>query len=374
MGNTFYMAVDGDDEVSCEEAQSPDTPRQTLVGGVACLLSGDRLYALEGLYTGSNFDTSITPIPSGLDWKNPTTIAAAPDAEVQWNFQIRLANADESYIVFRDLILDGSSRGPNADGISLAGITHHIRFDNIELRNWQSEGLRADSGIHHIEMLGGSAHHNGPTEEGGGGAITFSGDDALFQGVAFYENNNNTLLIYSSQLDPPEDGLADRNTVRGCQIYRNGLLVPGSGIAIDGNENLIYNNLIYDNVGTSIFVGYSPASGDNKIFHNTVYSNTGRAVHLGAFQMADFGDRVENNIFFGNSNPQVLDEATDSIVQNNFEGDPLFVSTTTPPDLHLMPDSPAKNYAPALADVTEDFDGLPRPVGGLADAGAYEVQ
>ncbi len=57
---------------------------------------------------------------------------------------------------------------------------------------------------------------------------------------------------------------------------------------------------------------------------------------------------------------------------NSISLNPTFVGGTGPLAYRLGSDSPARDAIPSIAGVTADYEGLPRPAGSNADAGAFE--
>src|SRR4029078_3769653 len=70
---TYYVATTGNDATSCASAQSANTPRATVPGGVACLGSGDTLIIKAGTYriTGAGVGMIQNP-PAGSASAYPT--------------------------------------------------------------------------------------------------------------------------------------------------------------------------------------------------------------------------------------------------------------------------------------------------------------
>ena len=201
------------------------------------------------------------------------------------------------------------------------------------------------------------------------------------------------------------DGLIEQN-----MIYENG--VGGcAGINMDGVTNtLIRNNLLYQNHATGIAIFQQDGavcSHDNRVLNNTlVMANDARwAILLSATDCTN--NKLFNNILYtyhawrgvislpastvsgfasdynvvmsrfstddGNSvitlaQWQALGYDTHSLIATPTE---LFLNEPGY-DYHLKAGSPAIDVGTTLPDVSDDWDGQPRPVGAGFDIGADE--
>lgn len=127
---------------------------------------------------------------------------------------------------------------------------------------------------------------------------------------------NGTGGEYSAGILVYEHTEIDSNTV-----YQN----SNHGIAVQGNQNRLLRNVVYDNGGMGIFItGYEShwnammdSGDDNLILHNTVVGNGGWGVYLygGAGQDCR-GTVIQNNIFMNNHDYQIVVErhAVDGLV------------------------------------------------------------
>ena len=138
----------------------------------------------------------------------------------------------------------------------------------------------------------------------------------------------------------------------------------GSGIENDRSHPIITNNTIAYNYGGSGIANFNtsnPALANNIITSNGVY---GIHQDLTSSPTKTYNDVWANawGDYYGTGG------GTGSI-----SSDPRFVSMF---DAHLLCSSPAinagSNSAPPVP--VNDFDNLPRPVGGVVDMGAYEKQ
>lgn len=158
----------------------------------------------------------------------------------------------------------------------------------------------------------------------------------------------------------------------------------------------VYNNLVYNNPGDGINIGwYSKAPIENiKIVSNTVYNNGGGiGWTTGGIQLNYAGMTnilVQNNIVSQNNGFQIRTTVpAQTIITNNLtygfrnyssetrgqnyvDADPKFVNPSSS-DFHLQISSPAINKGTSTNTPSTDFDGNTRPKGAGYDIGAYEL-
>jgi hypothetical protein len=206
------------------------------------------------------------------------------------------------------------------------------------------------------------------------------------------------------------DGVITGAVVEANVIHGNGR-GGGSGINGDGVQGSRFvNNVLYDNhaSGISLYrIDGGAGSSGNLVAHNTIVqaSDARWAINI---RDGSTGNRVVNNIlltlhtyrgaisvsddslpgfssdFNAVTGRFTLDDG-DSILDlsrwRQATGQDLHSFVSTPAallvdlaggDLHLRADAPARDVAMALADITTDFEGTPRPVGPASDIGADE--
>ena len=137
--------------------------------------------------------------------------------------------------------------GPN--GIYLSSGAHHNRFERLEVKNSQGNGIvfsNNNGNSPFNEVLNCSIHDNGryPGVNQGYGAYVFTSDN-LFEGNDIYNNGGYGLHFYNNS------GATDvaRNVIRYNRIHDNGTHGGTNyGIVVAwGTGNLIYGNQVYGN-------------------------------------------------------------------------------------------------------------------------------
>ena len=173
--------------------------------------------------------------------------------------------------------------------------------------------------------------YNNPKEKGGGGAINFKGSAAVGDVI------NSTFANNTAGLNGGGVRNAGTTNFTNCTFSGNSAPNEGGGVYDDGVTNM-QNTIVAGSLGSGNCSGTINDLGTN-------LSDDG---------VCGFGP--------GDNTDPMLDPAG---LQDN--GGPT-------PTIGLLLDSPAINGAADCAGLTVDQRGMPRPVGGACDIGAFEVQ
>jgi hypothetical protein len=299
-------------------------PWLTLRYAVAQLRAGDTLYIRGGIYSGAEnvIDSEVNVVPSGTSWSDVITIAGyfsevvtlqPPDGQQA----IRLTASGPHYLVFQDFIVDmvrqsvqASQGGP--DGIYLSGGANHNRFQRLEIKNNQGNGIMFSDNNGNSpfnEVLNCSIHDNGqyPGTNTGYGAYVFTTDN-LFEGNDVYNNGGYGLHFFSEK----SSSSVSRNTIQKNRIHDNGTHGGTNyGIVVaSGDANVIQDNNIYFNRGgVQVYTRSSNASVNN----NTIYNNTPLE---GVLVLDATGTVVKDNIVYANG-VNIVDQGSGTTLSNN---------------------------------------------------------
>lgn len=380
----YYVSTAGNDTNSCAAAQAAATPKLTIAAGLTCLAAGDTLFLRGGTYTGSSnlIDSERSSVPSGTSWAAAITIAGYPGETVtirppDGRQAIRLTAGAPHYLIFQDLILDGIDQtilsvngGP--DLVYLSSGAHHNRFERLDVRNNAANGFALSSHngpADYNEILNCAIHDNGRLDEGNSGyGIYLKTSHNTIAGNDIYRNNGYGVHQNASA------GHGNNNVILGNRIHDNAVHgtigVGGSTsyavVLINGDNNLIANNLIYGNHGGILIYNNTTNA---RVYNNTITGNRYNAIDLQYFGSAPF---IRNNIVFNNGGTIVNYGGTGTpVVEHNLMGDPAFVDAAGK-DFRLNWFSTAKDQGVLLPEVTEDFAGVRRPQAGIYDIGAFE--
>ena len=289
---TYYTATNGSDANPGSRFQ----PFRTIKKGLSVLASGDTLYLRGGTYHEAIRPT-VGAIPNGTSWDHATTIAGFPGetvtlAPADWGEAVLLGDGGQfGYMIFNNLTLDGQGIVP---GIYLAGDTHHIRFNNCEIKN---------SGRHSV--FGGGAFNeviNSRIHDGAAYGFYYSGHDSLFNNNDVFNHGGYAYHIYNT----------GATNINNNIICNNRIFMTGGVILTHGSNNLLCNSQVYEN-GIGIHLDYGCI--DCRVSNNTIYRNTFNAIKVGEGAVNTI---IENNILFDNGKG-IADSGVGTILINNVD-------------------------------------------------------
>ncbi len=399
---TYYVATTGDDSQSCAQAQSELTPRQTISIGMACLAAGDVLELKGGSYNEFVFNNGNNLFPDGTGPNNLTTIRGAAGESVIWTASggqhIFLMKNAGSYTRFENIEFDGSTLGvppilPNgkvAPGFfgsdpwkhfrQDGGITVGLEFVNNIVHDGPNNGMFNSSTTSSWLIEGNEFYDNGRAGSQFSNNMYLKGDNHVIRGNRVYTTlgavgqSASGIRIAHNQ---NEDDGSNNNLVE-----KNFISVGGGGIAFGtGTNNIVRNNIVTSsssqppgNVGILLWAqGGIGLNDNNKIYNNTVYKMRNCIGTLNTEYFSITNSEANNNILYNCTSNTIQDPDGVIATANNLTTDPLFVDLTND-DYHVQTGSPAIDTGIILADVFEDYEGVPRPQGIASDIGAFESQ
>ncbi len=356
-------------------------PVQTLSHGASLLSAGDTLLMRGGVYGGLNANTDT--IPTGTSWNDAPIISAYPGETVTLRpyggEAINLTKPYIQYVIFDGLHIDAVN---NTVGISIRNEAHHIRFQNVEVKNAIKDGVTIFPGDQvpifdsFIEFINCEVHHNGSSFLSHGFYISTSSN--LVTQSEIHHNSSFGIHAYYS---PPPSGNPNvrvNNNVFSRNVVHNNSLNSGSSPAIllsSGDGNMAYNNVIYASKNGIRVENNNPTN--SKVFNNTIYkTNPGVGISISA---QSTGAIVKNNFILWDTGDGIQDAGLNTMVQSNLEIDlpntptfaPKFVDAANF-DFHLQTGSPAIDAGTTVTQVVNDFDDVARPQGSDYDVGAFE--
>jgi parallel beta-helix repeat protein len=363
---TYYTATTGSDSNLGTLAQ----PFRTIKKGIGVLKAGDTLYLRAGTYMEKISQLSY-PIPSGTSFNNSVTIAGYPNETVTIQAGIDITTA--RYLIFKDFVIlgDGVAIGSGRDAQGFPSQDNFLRFQNIEVHHWQgadTHGFFVNS--NHNEFLNVKVHDSPTDPANRHHGYYIQGAYNLLDGGEIYNCTGYGIQLYNGYWSGGNGGPVHDNIVRNVRIHNNGGSSNSGGIVISkGNNNLVYNNVIYNIIhnGSGIDVNYDATN--TKIYNNTIYSNSGYGIFIGS---SSSGTSVKNNIIYRNISP-IRNDGSGTNISHNSTTDPAFINTGTN-DFRLQSTSLAIDAGTSINEVTVDCMGVPRPQGAGYDIGAYEYQ
>jgi hypothetical protein len=346
-GVCYYVAATGGSDGNAGDSAHPFLTIQHAAGIVN---AGDVVIVRNGVYTGSS--SAVLDIGRG----------GTPTAWVTFKAEHKWGAA-----------LDGGG-SPGVQGVSDAGVhfsASYVRVEGFEIRWVWHDGV--DMGSTDIALAGNNIHDVGRYCESGALGIS---------AIAAYANN---LLIEQNwihdigRLSPGEYGCAP--TTDYWQNHDHGIYLS------NGNNILIRNNVFYNiNHGWAVH-RYGSTCDQVWVVNNTfAFPNPNRDGQI-ILASTTTNLYIRNNIFYQPGlNIAISGTESSAIISNNISTgaiggggtgtnlintDPLLVNPLGL-DFHLQAGSPARGAGVSLSNVTNDFDGKPRPVGAAYDIGAYQ--
>ena len=278
-GKHYYVATNGNNSNSCATATNINSPKRTITGasgGLSCLaaVNGDWLEIRGGTYA-ENITTSAQPIASGTNWDNATVIKGYANETVTLaptNGGSAIALEKAQYMILANLVIDGSNNPNTGDAAIWFGTTtlqayppsHHLRFQNIEVKNWYGNNMEAFGDF--SEILDSSFHDNRASN---GYAIYATGHDNIFEGNEIYNHGGFGIHNYCNGC---ANSGPSRNIYRFNEIYNTGYDLVNSPSALllqsgDGIE--AYGNIVRDNA----YIGIDVNGTNTVVYDNTVVGN-----------------------------------------------------------------------------------------------------
>jgi hypothetical protein len=393
--DTFYVAKTGTDEGPCTKAM----PCQSINRGITRMSGGDTLIVHEGVYK-ETFDCKSFPerdscIPGGTDWTTATRIVAAEGEVVKikpkakrTSFRVfGFSDPEARYIILDGLIIDATA--VSGEAVKITSGASHIRLVNCEIRNSSiSHGVLITNGkgvSEFNEIINCRIHDNGNSWVGPASPphnIYLQTGNNLVDGCDIFNSPHGVAILHF-------DG-GSSNVFRNNVIHEN-----LDGIILGGDNDTVYNNVFYSQVGIDIKLGSGSGTiNDIQVYNNTCYdSGAGAFVGVDAAGTSVLNAVVKNNIFFQREKSvdsiHIFPDAVGTLCENNLvrrsvvdagrnatlaantAGDPAFVNPENH-DYHLTAASSGRNRGTPVDVVKTDKDGVSRPQEGIYDIGAYE--
>jgi hypothetical protein len=344
------VATDGVDGAAC----TLEAPCATLAHVAGRMSAGHTLYLRAGTYA-QRLDSLTAPIPGGMSWDTPTTIAAYGQEIVTLDMTSFILAwfrnpATDHYLILDRLIFEGSSPpSTETTGMVFEEGTHHIRVQNSRFQNMRFYHVMVNGGDH-IQLLNNTFTDN---VEVSSVALQGNVDSLVIQGNTFANSAEHGILT----LEAP--------AVTNAQLTRNVFQgMGGAGLVLGEGSvgTLVANNLVHSST-TGVQVG-TLAQG-TKVYNNTLADNTGTGLQI---DTGATGTLVTNTLVYGNGSG-IVNNGTGTVLTTNLTTDPGFVGGGS--YKIASGTSPAVDTGTDLAEVPTDLEGMMRPA-GATDIGAYD--
>ena len=377
----YWVAKDGSDANSCVQAQTEGTAKLTIAAGMTCLSSGETLTVKDGTYVEQSLGGQM---PNGTAGDYTTvrcntgdTCIVDPPGGALRAFDFNNGNnVTNAYKEIDGIDCDGDSVMTNC--MKITGPTNYIRVKNVDWHHTGGSVILTVNNTHigWTEAFGGHEIFDSIIRQGGqdcGSGVNptdygmyIAHDNTHVRGNTIHSNNGYGIQGYDSVGSPTGDVIEDNI------IYNNGDQACGSskhgGMTMQGNNNIVRNNVFYENLTSCIDLGGS----GNKFFNNTCADSLGGAWSAGIYVLSS-GNEARNNIIYGNAGSAIQLNGFSLTQQTNLTTDPSFTNAAAD-DYTIGSGSAACEAGTDLSpDVTDDIDGTARPQDSSYEIGAYET-
>jgi len=293
---TYYVDKSGDDSNSCTTAQdtAPERAKQSITNALGCPSPGDTIIVRQGTY--DEFISSyLFTIPSGTEGY-PITLMANPGDIVTidggsdprgWDSIVQLT--DVHYFVVSGFIIDGLGLATLCVGIEWPSTGIRVEYNEIKGSALSAVLIDATG----TELVGNYIHDGGyyeGSEPPYGYGLYLSSSGNLIEGNEVYNMGRYGMHFYS------QTGTLHDNIITDNRIHHNNQMLGGAGMILGGQNNLVSNNLIYDeNNGHGIEVDYSDSE-NNEIVSNTIQNVAGYCLAIGPNSSAQGTIVIDNTL------------------------------------------------------------------------------
>ena len=332
-----------------------------------------------------------------------------------------LGNSDQS--VTRNIVIDGctihDTQTGTSETLTIAGnvdgftISHNKLYDveNIGIiiaggdnlnptgnvaTNYARNGVISDNEVYN------NSHSRSPQfwGEHAYGAIAIyvcGGANTIIERNKVYDSDRGIGLVSESNIYPTKDCIVRNNFVYNC--WRTGIYMGDYlNYTTGGTKNCyVVNNTLFQN--NRVAGAFDEIEGEirltenctgNVIRNNIIYARP-MDVFIHKYSNTGGNNTIDNNLYYTEGTPAWIWNSVDGEPFTNFTDwqtasgvdassisgiNPLIVSTSLP-DLHLQPDSPARNSGGVIStDIqgSADIDGHTRITNNKISKGAHQVQ
>ncbi len=371
---TYYVALDGQDAVSCEDAQQRTAPKHTLGNAMSCLTEpGDILMIREGRYA------ETLTIPEAIEDEHhqasglPPRIISAYEKErvvlapAEGEAVIHLPDSTVQSLQLVGLHVDATG---TTTGLHIEG-PHTVIAQDVTISGATGPGIHLRAGAKsepvpapRLRFTEVELHHNG------GGGLRSEGMPFILEHSVVHDNGQGGIHLTGESVTS-----SNPTRIWNNHLWHNGLVHEGWGIRIaHTHPTLVYGNVLWQHA-RGLSVQESQVT-FHLVAHNTVMGPGHTGIHL---EGPATRVRVHNNISVGHQTNLEMGPTVQAQVSHTLMVDPGVVDWATG-EAHLLPTSAAIDAGlpllnaltdPALTPVL-DPDGHPRPLGEGWDIGAYE--
>jgi hypothetical protein len=323
VGNTYYVATNGDDAAAGSIGAPWKTPQHAIDTATT---AGDIVYFRGGTYNvaGGHLSDGLINFSSGSAG-NPILFSAYPSESPVFDFNtLDLGNYSgifingASYISWTGIEIKNCRTTTNGgSGIHVYGNGSNYVFTDMITHDTDRSGILASkwdggTGISNVTIDGCICYNN--CHLGWGEALSLVNIDTFeiknctvydVQGIDHYEHNKEGICV--------KQGCAN-GSIHHNEVYatRMGIYIGGTTLGAHNIE--VYVNKIHDNIdgdleGYGITLGVESAADQTcdeiDIYNNLIYNNTSRGFHINAQAASTYNFSLINNTFYQNGDSEI---------------------------------------------------------------------
>jgi hypothetical protein len=332
VGQLYYVAPSGSDQ----NPGSLDQPWKTIQKAMNTVRPGDTALVRSGTYT-ENLLMSRAGTASA-----PITVRAYPGERVVLHAASTSGNTypvqiTGSYFRLHGFVIE-NGLGTSDANVYLWGGANHIEVSGNEIRYGQDQGVFADKTTSYLHILGNRIHDNGWNHVAGQhqshGIYIQGGQDLIANNVIYNHPYGFGIQIYP----------ANHDTV----VVDNTIAASAHSSIVVGGPGGVYNITIRNNI---LYGSRWGVEMDSTCPTGPVY--------------------IDTNVMYAYSAAPIDGACSSAVDGGNLLSDPLFADYRSR-DLHLQAGSPAIDEASVPWSQPTDFEGRARPQGAAPDIGALE--
>jgi hypothetical protein len=337
-GRVFYVSRVGSDS----NPGSRKRPWRRIQKALKTLKPGQTALVRGGTYTEnllmSRAGTASAPITVAAYPGKPVVLHAASASDAKGNtYPVQIASG-AAYFRLRGFVIE-KALGTSAANVYIWGSANHIELSRNEIRYGQDQGIFAAPTTSYLYLLANRIHDNG-----------WNHQQDQHQSHGIYIEGSNDLIANNLIYDHPYGF--------GIQIY------PGN------HDTVVVDNTIVASAHSSVVVGGSRGVYNITIRNNILYDDNWGVETASTCPTGPV--TIDHNVIYAYKVTPIGSgcSSVDTSGGNTF-ADPLFIDYASR-DLHLQAASPAVDQASSAWSRTHDFGGRRRSQGAGPDIGALE--
>jgi len=378
------------DSVGTAEAPGSDPGSYGTIGRAAACANtaGDVVNIKAGTYTGTNHKiTSGAMFASGSSDSVRTVIQGNPGGAVpqinipNWFTTDEASSTHRNYFTLQDVSVSGSGGSDGGGGeLSIEGayiIVQRVTITDSYNMNIASFAANTTNNHHHIYRN--NSLQDAGSGDGNGYGIYTGAADVTIEGNEVFGGKGACFQVYADGFTVPRPTIRNNYCHDIAKATQASVLNACFGIAVNGADALIYNNILdgagcgVGASGSGITAGYT-TSNVLLAYNNIIINWPSYSIEYGHFAVTS-GNEAKNNLMVGNGtntpNNTSANGSSITTATNKTTGS-LTDCTVSTSDFTHRSDSTCRDAGTTVAAVSTDYIGTARPQNSVFDIGAYE--